>query len=260
MKYDNIAPAVFISRPNRFVAQVELAGKPVICHVKNTGRCRELLLPGVQVWLTHSENPQRKTAWDLVTVEKAGQLINLDSSAPNSVFGEFARRGTFLPETQWVRSEVRYGDSRFDFAVMAGEQLHYIEVKGVTLEDEGAVFFPDAPTLRGEKHVRELIRAKQAGFGAHLVFVIQMERARYFAPNARTHPDFARALADAQAAGVDIRAYCCRVTPDSLELGAPVPVFLQDPQGRYLEEPRAAGPQKQGRTSGPTSAGRGSTT
>jgi sugar fermentation stimulation protein A len=226
MRYPNIILGRFLRRPNRFIAHVELDGQEVVCHVKNTGRCRELLVPGAAVWLCKSDNPARKTAYDLVAVQKGDLLINIDSAAPNAVFGEFARAGKFLPDTEGVKSEVRYGASRFDFCITAGGQTHYVEVKGVTLEEAGVVRFPDAPTERGVRHLRELMDAKAAGYGAHAVFVIQMERAGYFTPNERTHPAFAVALREAAAAGVQVHAYTCRVTSDGMEMAEPVPVVL----------------------------------
>ena len=226
MKYPNIHLGRFLRRPNRFIAHVELDGQEVVCHVKNTGRCRELLVPGAAVWLCKSDNPARKTAYDLVAVQKGDLLINMDSAAPNAVFGEFARAGKFLPDTEGVKSEVRYGASRFDFCITAGGQTHYVEVKGVTLEEAGVVRFPDAPTERGVRHLRELMDAKAAGYGAHAVFVIQMERAGYFTPNERTHPAFAVALKEAAEAGVQVHAYLCRVTSDGMEMAEPVPVVL----------------------------------
>ncbi len=228
MKYPNIHLGRFLRRPNRFIAHVELDGQEVVCHVKNTGRCRELLVPGAAVWLCKSDNPARKTAYDLVAVQKGDLLINMDSAAPNTVFGEFARAGKFLPDTEGVKSEVRYGTSRFDFCITAGGQTHYVEVKGVTLEEAGVVRFPDAPTERGVRHLRELMDAKAAGYGAHAVFVIQMERAGYFTPNERTHPAFAVALREAAEAGVQVHAYTCRVTSDGMEMAEPVPVVLEE--------------------------------
>ncbi len=228
MEYSTVLPAVFLSRPNRFVARVLLEGREHTVHVKNTGRCRELLLPGARVWLTPGENPARKTAYDLIAVEKGQTLINLDSAAPNRVFGEYARQGLFLPETAWVRPEVRYGESRFDFQLEAGGRLHFVEVKGVTLEEAGHTRFPDAPTLRGTKHLYELIRARQEGYGAHAVFVIQLEQALSFAPNRETDPAFARALEQAEAAGVCIHAFRCHVTPGRMSIAAPVK--RQEPQ------------------------------
>ncbi len=226
MNYSNVCPARFVRRPNRFVAEVETEEGPLTVHVKNTGRCRELLVPGARVWLTRSDNPLRKTAYDLIAVEKGARLINMDANAPNAAFGEFAAAGRFLPGMEHLRREVTYGASRFDFAFTVDGVPHYAEVKGVTLEDSGRVYFPDAPTLRGVKHLHELMGAKQAGLGAHLIFVIQMENVTAFSPNDSTHPAFGEALRQAVQAGVDVRAYCCAVTPDSMVIDAPVPLRL----------------------------------
>lgn len=226
MRYRQVVPAVFVRRPNRFVAQVLLGGHEETVHVKNTGRCRELLVPGAQVWLSRADNPARKTAFDLVAVEKGARLINMDSAAPNAAFGEYARAGRFLPGGGSLRAEVPYGASRFDFSMEADGMLHYIEVKGVTLEEGGLVLFPDAPTLRGVKHLRELTAARAAGLGAHVVFIVQMADVRGFLPNDRTHPAFGAALREAASAGVDVRALECAVTPDGMEITRPVPVLL----------------------------------
>ena len=226
MRYPNVCQATFIARPNRFVARCLVEGEERTVHVKNTGRCRELLVPGAQVWLTRSDNPARKTAYDLIAVQKGLRLINMDSAAPNAAFGAFARAGKFLSDAENVRSEVKYGDSRFDFSLESGGKTHYIEVKGVTLEENGAVRFPDAPTQRGVKHLKELQGAAALGFGAHAVFVIQMADVTHFSPNDDTHPAFGAALREASAHGVQVHAYCCRVTPDSMELDAPVEVRL----------------------------------
>lgn len=226
MNYPNVCPATFLRRPNRFVAQVELDGRERTVHVKNTGRCRELLIPGARVWLTRSDNPARRTEYDLIAVEKGERLINMDSAAPNAAFWEYASAGRFFPGMEDLRREVTWGDSRFDFAFSAGGVPHYAEVKGVTLEEDGMTFFPDAPTLRGVKHLRGLVRAKEEGLGAHLVFVIQMEDVVGFSPNDRTHPAFGEALRQAAEAGVDVRALSCRVTPDGMTLDAPVPLLL----------------------------------
>lgn len=226
MRYPNIHRARFLSRPNRFVANCELEGERLAVHVKNTGRCKELLVPGAEVWLTKSENPARKTAFDLVAVQKGGRLVNMDAQAPNAVFGEYLRSGGFLPEAENVRAEVRFGASRFDFCAESGGKLHYMEVKGVTLEEDGVVRFPDAPTERGVKHLRELQAAAAAGFGAHVVFVIQMEAVERFEPNDRTHAAFGAALREAARNGVRVHAFWCRVTPDSLSIGGPVPAAL----------------------------------
>ena len=233
MEYANMQPGIFLSRPNRFIAHVQIGGSEEIVHVKNTGRCRELLLPGSRVWLSRGDNPGRKTAWDLVAVEKetprGPQLINLDSQAPNAVFGEYARAGLFLPETETVRAEVREGDSRLDFEITAAGTRHLIEVKGVTLEEDGRCLFPDAPTLRGAKHLRELARLAREGVCAHLVFVVQMAEMRDVSPNAATDPDFARALWEAREAGVRLHALSCAVTPDSLSITGALPVLVPFP-------------------------------
>lgn len=233
MQYAHVKEARFVSRPNRFVARVELDGEVETVHVKNTGRCRELLLPGARVWLSRGQNPGRKTAWDLVAVEKETPrgplLINLDSQAPNAVFGEYARAGLFLPETEAVRAEVREGDSRLDFALTAAGARHLIEVKGVTLEKDGHCLFPDAPTLRGAKHLRELARLAREGGCAHLVFVVQMAGMRDVAPNAAADPAFARALWEAREAGVRLHALSCAVTPDSLSIAGALPILVPVP-------------------------------
>lgn len=226
MRYPNIHRARFLSRPNRFVANCDLEGEALVVHVKNTGRCKELLVPGAEVWLTRSGNPARKTAFDLVAVQKGGRLVNMDAQAPNAAFGEFLRGGGFLPEVQNVRAEVRCGASRFDFRAESGGKLHYMEVKGVTLEEDGVVRFPDAPTERGVKHLKELQAAAAAGFGAHVVFVIQMEAVERFEPNDHTHAAFGAALREAADNGVRVHAFWCRVTPDSLSIAGPVPVKM----------------------------------
>lgn len=226
MRYPNVCPAVFVSRPNRFVANCLLEGEALTVHVKNTGRCRELLVPGAEVWLTKSDNPARKTAFDLIAVQKGARLINMDSQAPNMAFGEFARSGKFLPDAKNVRAEVRFGDSRFDFCLESGGKTHFIEVKGVTLEEHGEVRFPDAPTERGVKHLKELQKAAAQGDGAHAVFVIQMADVRCFSPNDDTHPAFGAALREAAKNGVQVHAFWCRVTPDTMEIAGEVEVRL----------------------------------
>ena len=226
MRYPNIHRAAFIERPNRFVARCLLEGEPITVHVKNTGRCRELLVPGAEVWLTKSDNPARKTAFDLIAVQKGPRLINMDSNAPNTAFGEYVRAGKFLSDAQKIRSEVRWGDSRFDFCLESGGKTHYIEVKGVTLEENGAVRFPDAPTERGVKHLRELQRAAAEGCGAHAVFVIQMKDVTQFSPNDDTHPAFGAALREAAKNGVQVHAFWCEVTPDTMEIAGSVKICL----------------------------------
>lgn len=226
MHYPNITPAVFQSRPNRFVAQVLLDGQPVTVHVKNTGRCRELLVPGARVWLARSGNPKRKTAYDLVAVEKGTRLINMDAQAPNQVFGEWAAAGHFVSGLTLLKPECRHGDSRFDFYWEAGARRGFVEVKGVTLERDGAVYFPDAPTQRGIKHLHGLAACLAEGYEGAVCFVIQMAEADFFSPNDLTHPAFGQALREAARAGVQVLARCCTVTPDSLTLAQEVPVRL----------------------------------
>ena len=224
MRYSQMKKGIFLARPNRFIAHVELAGEPVVCHVKNTGRCRELLVPGAEVWLEKGSNPGRKTAWDLIAVQKGEHLINMDAQAPNKVFAEWAAQ--WEPELTALRSEVTYGQSRLDFCLETLHGLHYVEVKGVTLEANGHTRFPDAPTERGIKHLQELMRAVTEGHRASAVFVIQMEDVIDFAPNDDTHPAFGAALREAAKAGVQVLAVNCRVTPGSLEILGPVPVVL----------------------------------
>ena len=230
MTYPNSIPARFLSRPNRFVAQVELDGVETTVHVKNTGRCRELLVPGARVWLVKSDNPSRKTAYDLVAVEKGDRLSNMDSQAPNAVFGEWAQAGCFVPGLTLLKPEYKHGDSRFDFYWEAGDRKGFVEVKGVTLEQNGAVYFPDAPTQRGIKHLHGLTTCLDEGYEAAVCFVIQMEQAYFFSPNDETHPAFGEALRQAHAAGVRVLALSCSVTPDSLSISAPVPVRLSAAQ------------------------------
>lgn len=230
MQYQMVRRARFLSRPNRFVAQVELDGETVVCHVKNTGRCRELLTPGAAVYLEPSNRPGRKTGFDLIAVEKPGRpeplMVNLDAQAPNKVFQEWAQSGAFLPGLTCLRPEQRWGRSRFDFYFEAGARRGFVEVKGVTLEDGGHARFPDAPTERGVKHIEELAACRREGFEAYLCFVIQMAGMRDFAPNDATHPAFGAALRKAAGSGVELLARECRVTPDTLELAGTVPIVL----------------------------------
>ncbi len=226
MTYDHILPAKFLARPNRFIARVGLNGGVEIVHVKNTGRCRELLLPGRTVWLEGGENPARKTKYDLVAVDKDGLLVNMDAQAPNKVFAEWAEAGHFADNLTLLRPETKWGSSRFDFYFEAGERRGFVEVKGVTLEVDGHAYFPDAPTERGVKHLRELVEAKKQGYEAAVCFVIQMAGMKSFSPNDATHPAFGQALREAYAAGVEVLAVECDVTPDSLTMTRPVPLAL----------------------------------
>ena len=225
MNYKNMVQGRFLSRPNRFVAHVEFDGDVQIVHVKNTGRCRELLPGGAQVWCEISDNPHRKTKYDLICVQKGERLINMDSQAPNAAVGEWLRSGGF-GEVSQVRPEVKYGSSRFDFAFQKDGKPCFMEVKGVTLENDGICAFPDAPTLRGAKHLRELAQAAQAGYGAYVLFVIQMENVRYLHPNDTTDPEFGAALRQAAQAGVTVLAMDCSVTPECMKLQKSVQVCL----------------------------------
>lgn len=226
MKYENISPARFIRRPNRFIAHILHEGEERICHVKNTGRCKELLTPGAEILVQRAANPQRKTAYDLISVYKGERLINMDAAAPNAVFGEFLRSGGlgFIPET--VKAECVHGESRFDFYFEHGDKAAFAEVKGVTLEEDGVVRFPDAPTERGIKHLKGLMDCVEEGCEAYAVFVVQMADVKYFEPNRSTHPQFADALKQAAEAGVHILVYECAVGFDSLEITKSVELRL----------------------------------
>lgn len=214
MKYDKIVPGIFRLRPNRFIAHVEVDGKVQVCHVKNTGRCRELLVEGARVYLAESGNPARKTKYDLVAVEKGDLLINMDSQAPNKVAAEYIP--ALLPGLTFLRPETKFSSSRFDFYGEAAGEKWFIEVKGVTLERDGVALFPDAPTARGTKHLRELCACMSQGYHACVLFIVQMSGVEFFTPNAETDPDFAAALAEAARQGVRLEAVDCLVTPDSL--------------------------------------------
>jgi len=226
MTYTNTQKGIFIARPNRFIAHVETAGKIEIAHVKNTGRCKELLIPGAEVILQKSDNPTRKTQYDLIAVWKNQRLINLDSSAPNKVFLEYLKSGQYIGGITHIKQEAAYGDSRFDFYVEAGTRKIFIETKGVTLEHGGIVQFPDAPTERGVRHVNELRQCVTEGYEAHVVFIIQMQDVQYFTPATDIHPAFGAALIEAEEAGVKIAAFDCHVSEDRLSIDKPVLVKL----------------------------------
>lgn len=225
MIYENMQPGIFRDRPNRFIAHVELDGKLETVHVKNTGRCRELLVPGAKVWCQRSENPARKTKFDLICVEKGPYLINMDSQAPNKAVQEWLLGGG-LGQIQDLRPETVHGDSRFDFAFQKDGKQCYLEVKGVTLEDGGICAFPDAPTERGAKHLRGLQRAVTEGCVCYALFVIQMRPVLYLHPNDATDPVFGKALREAAAGGVHVLAVDCQVTPNSMTVGQTVEVRL----------------------------------
>ena len=225
MHYPNMIPGHFLSRPNRFIAHVEINGNEEVVHVKNTGRCRELLQPGAAVWCQESTNPNRKTKFDLITVRKGDRLINMDSQAPNIAAGEWLRKGG-LGEITKLKAESFHGDSRFDFSFEKNGKQCFLEVKGVTLENDGICAFPDAPTERGVKHLKGLTRLAQEGFGAYVLFVIQMPDVKYLHPNDKTDPAFGAALREAAANGVQIIAMDCAVTEDTMEIRLPVLVKL----------------------------------
>ena len=231
MKYSNIKKAGFISRPNRFIAECLLDGERITTHVKNTGRCRELLIPGATVYLDEPKCRVRKTKYDLVAVEKVCKdgrklLINMDSQAPNEAAAEFLKAGNLFPNATRIRREVTKENSRFDFCIEESEKITYLEVKGVTLENNGIAAFPDAPTERGVKHIEELVSLKNQGFGAAILFIIQMKGITEFRPNDITHKAFGDALRRAKQAGVSIYAYDSTVTPDSMIIDQPVKVVL----------------------------------
>ena len=229
MRYENMVPGRFLSRPNRFIAQVEIDGRVETVHVKNTGRCRELLPAGAMVWCQQWDNPARKTKFDLISVQKGSRIINMDSQAPNAAAGEWLRSGG-MGEIAELMGEYTHGDSRFDFSFLKEGKRCFLEVKGVTLEENGVCAFPDAPTARGVKHLQGLTRLAGEGYGAYVLFVIQMGDVQYLHPNDKTDPAFANALRQAKAAGVEILALDCAVTPDTMVLRRAVPVRLEAPE------------------------------
>lgn len=231
MRYNRIVEGIFLERPNRFIAKVEINGVVETVHVKNTGRCRELLKPGAAVFLEESDNPDRKTKYDLVTVEKVRPelptlLVNMDSQAPNQAAEEWLRKGLLFSKGAEIRREVTYKASRFDFFIQDGERRIFLEVKGVTLENQGQVSFPDAPTERGVKHIRELMSCMEEGYEAYLLFVIQMKGVNVFSPNDENDPAFGVALREAEQAGVKLLAMDCIIARDSMELDQPIPIVL----------------------------------
>ncbi|MBS5344006.1 MAG: DNA/RNA nuclease SfsA [Clostridium sp.] len=226
MHYSNIEKGIFLSRPNRFLAHVVVDGKEVVCHVKNTGRCKELLIPNCEVYVQHHDNPNRKTEYSLISVQKGNRLVNIDSQAPNIAVKEWLEHNQIIQQIRKIYPEKKYCNSRFDFYLEREERPAYVEVKGVTLEENGVVLFPDAPTERGIKHIYELCQCKKDGFDAYIIFVIQMQNVRYFTPNIKTHPAFGEALQHAKERGVNILAFDCKVTPDSMSISSRIPVHL----------------------------------
>ena len=225
MRYENMVQGEFLSRPNRFIAHIRIRGTEEVCHVKNTGRCRELLTPGATVWCQEWDNPNRKTKFDLIAVQKGDRCINMDSQAPNAAAKQWLLSGG-LGEISGLRGEYTHGDSRFDFSFMKEGKRCFLEVKGVTLENDGVCAFPDAPTERGAKHLRGLTKLAQEGFGAYVLFVIQMADVKYLHPNDATDPAFGAALREAAAAGVHVLAMDCAVTEDTMQIRQPVLVKL----------------------------------
>ncbi|MBP1571417.1 MAG: DNA/RNA nuclease SfsA [Oscillospiraceae bacterium] len=216
MIYKNIHKARFLKRPNRFIAHIDIDGKTEVCHVKNTGRCRELLTENATVFVQESDNPNRKTKYDLISVLKGEKLINMDSQIPNKVFGEWAQTSGFFGDIKLLKAEKTFENSRFDFYIETDNDKIFVEVKGVTLEQDGVVMFPDAPTERGVKHINELCRCIDNGYKAYIFFIIQMDNVKYFTPNRKTHPQFADALKAAAEKGVGVYALDCKVSENSI--------------------------------------------
>lgn len=226
MKYQNIHQGIFVARPNRFIAHVQLGEELHICHVKNTGRCKELLIPGCTVYLEESSNPNRKTKYDLVGVEKGNLLINMDSQAPNQVVKEWLEAGGIFPYPTKIQGEKQHGNSRVDFYLEEGDRKAFVEVKGVTLEVDGVASFPDAPTERGIKHIYHMMDAMKEGYEAYLVFVIQMKGIKYLVPNDTTHPAFGQALREAAKEGLNILAYDCIISKDTMVIDQKIEVRI----------------------------------
>lgn len=227
MRYFHIRKAEFICRPNRFIAHVLMDGEEVICHVKNTGRLKELLLPGATVFLEESDNMTRKTRFDLVGVLRGDEVVNIDSQAPNQAVGEWLKSGGLFEDVSYVKAEARYGDSRFDYYIESSSgRKAFLEVKGVTLLQDRVARFPDAPTTRGVKHIGELVKCLEDGYEAYILFLLEMKGSKWMEPNDATHPAFGKALREAAEKGVKILAYDCLVTPESLEVDKKVEVRL----------------------------------
>ncbi|CEN90263.1 sugar fermentation stimulation protein [[Clostridium] sordellii] len=231
MIYENIVEAIFIERPNRFIAHCIVNGKEEVVHVKNTGKCRELLIPGCKVYLQEHDNPKRKTKFSLISVIKENRLINMDSQAPNKVAYEALINNQInLPglkgDIKYIKPEKTYGDSRFDIYIETDTEKAFLEVKGVTLEEDGIVLFPDAKTERGVKHINELIKAIDDGYLSYILFVIQMDDVKYFTPNIKMNKEFGQALKNAYSKGVNILAYDCDVTLNSLDIKNKVDIVL----------------------------------
>ena len=237
MRYERIYEGIFLERPNRFIAYIEIDGQVETVHVKNTGRCKELLQPGAKVFVQKAANAERKTQWDLIGVQKGDRMINMDSQIPNKVVEEWIRAGNLFEKVTLVKPETTYGKSRFDLYIEADGRKIFMEIKGVTLEEDGVVRFPDAPTERGVKHLQELIQAKKDGYEAYVFFVIQMKGVKYFAPNMVTHAAFGEALKEASESGVKVLAYDCNVKADEITICNPIEVYLGDERLKKITEP-----------------------
>ena len=226
MKYENIRRAKFLSRPNRFIANIEIEGKTEICHVKNTGRCKELLVPNATIFVQETDKAERKTKYDLIAVYKGERLVNIDSQVPNKIFHEWVLDSGYFGEVELIKPEYKYKNSRFDFYLETKNSKILVEVKGVTLEEDGVALFPDAPTERGIKHITELGECIEDGYEAYIFFIIQMKDARYFAPNYKTHQAFGEALVKGAEQGIKVIAFDCEVQEDSITAGDFVEVRL----------------------------------
>lgn len=224
MNYNNIVKGEFVDRPNRFIANVLINGRTEVCHVKNTGRCKELLIRGATVYLQKADNPNRKTQYDLIAVQKGERLINMDSQIVNYVALEHLSH--LFNNVNYVKPEYKYGNSRFDIYVETVTEKIFVEVKGVTLENDGVVRFPDAPTERGIKHLKELQKAVTEGYKAYVMFIVQMDNVQYFEPNRITHPEFADTLKEVSEKGVNIMAFQCDVAPESIKIKNQIPVKI----------------------------------
>ena len=232
MKYENMKQGIFLSRPSRFIAHVEIDGREEVCHVKNTGRCKELLIPGATVWCQRHDDPKRKTNFSLITVQKGARLINIDSQIVNKLACSYVKSGGLGTDPLLLRPEKTYGDSRFDLYYETENGKGFVEVKGVTLEEDGVARFPDAPTQRGRKHLLELQKAVRDGYEAWVLFVIQMSEISHFEPNWPRDPNFSEALCQAAQNGVRIRAVSCDVYEDGLEIKKEIPIRLRGEGGR----------------------------
>jgi len=226
MKYNHMMEGIFLKRPNRFLAHVKINGQEELCHVKNTGRLGELLLPGAKVYVSQNENPNRKTKYSLIAVEKEGSIYNIDSQAPNQLALEWVNSGRFIEGVTFVKPEKTYGKSRFDLYIETSDKKIFMEVKGVTLNQDGTALFPDAPTERGKKHVMELCDALEEGYEAYILFVVKFKPVKGFSPNTLRHPDFTKCLQEAKEKGVHVMAVSCHVEPSEVYIESEIPVFL----------------------------------